>query len=409
MADRIVQTSRDYALVRDDGAIADADTALVGSGVDANAVGATLKIGATNAEAIEIGRDAKNVTIKGNLIVEGTQQSSETLDVTDRVIHVNASTGNQPVPAAIAGIAVDRGQTSGTKRDMSALIWDESNGRWVFALITQGDDATLGALQSLRVGAFTAIGGAVALTANAASSFTTSAGALTLTSAIAATWSTAAGFLTVNGAGGMRLQGGGTTAIEISSAGTSITVQAGATLGATGTGNFNLPNNTDARFKVEGSSVSANVTATNLSALTGGGPTALHKHKQMVLDGLTTSGLATGQAAYISAANTAAATDSAVEAQSMFAGVYDGTSGELVAAGEIAAAQFTTAGGAPSAGARVWLAAAADDTNTGAGKFTATKPVAGFVSEVGICLDAANYASAKTCKVLLQPKAVVAA
>jgi hypothetical protein len=409
MAQEKVKTYRDSALVRDEGAIEDANTALVGIGIDTNAADAAMKIGATNAGSVELGRSTKNVIVKGNLIVEGTQTASDTLNVTDRVIHVNASTGNQAVPAAIVGVAVDRGQASGTKRDMAAIIWDESNARWVFSLITQGDDATLGALQALRVGAFTATGGAVALTANAASSFTTSAGALTLTSAAAATWSTAAGFLTVNGAGGMRLQGGGTTALEIDSAGTSITVQTGATLGTTGTGNFNLPNNGTARFKIEGSSVSANVTAANLDALTGGSATALHKHKQVVINGLTTSGLATGQAAYISAANTATATDRAVEAKSVFAGVYDGTSGELVTGGEVAAAQFTTAGGSPAAGARVWLAATADDTNTGAGKFTATKPVAGFVSEAGICLDPANYAGAKTCKILLQPKAVTAA
>ncbi len=403
-----VLTLHDRAVQRDQGAIADDDIALVGTGIDASDSSVVLKIG-PEAEGVEIGQADKSVTIKGNLVVEGTQTASETLNVTDRVIHVNASTGNQAVPAAITGLAVDRGQASGTKRDMAAVIWDESNSRWLFTLITQGDDVTLGALQALRVGAFTATGGAVALTANAASSFTTSAGALTLTSAVAATWSTVAGFLTVNGAGGTRLQGGGTTALEIDSAGTSITVQAGAMLGATGTGNFNLPNNASARFQIEGSSVSANVTATNLAALTGGGLTTLHKHKQAVLDGMTTAGLTTGQATYISAANTGTATDSAVEAKSVFAGVYNGTSGEIVTGGEIAAAQFTTAGGAPSAGARVWLAATADDTNTGAGKFTATKPVTGFVSEVGICLDPANYGGSKTCKILLQPKAVTAA
>jgi len=59
------------------------------------------------------------------------------------------------------------------------------------------------------------------------------------------------------------------------------TIQAGSTLATTSTGNINLPNNTNGggtRFNIEGSPVTANVTAANLNTLTGGGATALHSH-----------------------------------------------------------------------------------------------------------------------------------
>lgn len=60
-----------------------------------------------------------------------------------------------------------------------------------------------------------------------------------------------------------------------------LTVQGSTTLGTTGTGNIDLPNNASARFKIEGSSVSANVTAANLNTLTAGpasDASALHYH-----------------------------------------------------------------------------------------------------------------------------------
>jgi hypothetical protein len=56
-------------------------------------------------------------------------------------------------------------------------------------------------------------------------------------------------------------------------------VQAGKTLSTTGTGNIDLPNNVSARFKVEGVSVGATVTAGNLGTLSdGSNADALHTH-----------------------------------------------------------------------------------------------------------------------------------
>lgn len=126
------------------------------------------------------------------------------------------------------------------------------------------------------------------------------------------------------------------------------------------------------------------------------------------IPGMTVSGLTSGQAAYLSAANVATATDNGTLSKSRIVGVYEGVTNTLQGTGLINDAQFTTAGGAPAAGAPVYLAAAADDTGAGAGKFTATPPTTGNVAEVGICLDPANYASAKTVKIFLQPKTVVA-
>jgi hypothetical protein len=260
-------------------------------------------------------------------------------------------------------------------------------------------------------GALTQTTGAVSLTGNAASSFTTSSGALTLTSAVAATWSTTAGALTLNGTGGLSLQGGGVTALAVNNAGTAITVQGGATLGTTGTGNINLPNNGSARFQIEGASVSSNVTAANLGTLTAGSSSiadSLHTHAGIpVLTGLTTTGLGDGDFAYISANNTVSKTDATALASSYVIGANTGTSGAIVTGGLISNAKFTTAGGSPSAGSPVYLALSTDDTSTGSGKLTATVPSTGIVVEVGICIDNSNYAASKTAKVLLQPKMAI--
>lgn len=77
--------------------------------------------------------------------------------------------------------------------------------------------------------------------------------------------------------GSIWLQSNGTSRLCVT-AGGYLTVQAGALLNTTGTGNIDLPNNVNARFKIETAAVSANVTAANLTELTGGGVTALHTH-----------------------------------------------------------------------------------------------------------------------------------
>jgi len=192
-----------------------------------------------------------------------------------------------------------------------------------------------------------------------------------------------------------------------------MTMQAGTVLGTTGSGNINLPNNGSARFQIEGSSVSANVTAANLNTLTGGSSSvadSLHTHSniaQLGITGFTTTGLGDGDFAYVSSANTVSKTDSASISTSKCIGANEGTVGAITCYGVIENAKFTTAGGSPSVGAAVWLAALTDDSNAGAGKLTATAPSAGVVAEIGIVLDNANYAGSKTSKVLLQIKSPV--
>jgi len=195
--------------------------------------------------------------------------------------------------------------------------------------------------------------------------------------------------------------------------GTNTTVSAGVLLSTAGSGNINLPNNGSARFQVEGVAVSANVTAANLGLLTGGSNAdALHVHSasaEIGLGSLTTTGMSggTGTFAYLSAANTVLPTDSAAIGTARVVGCYNGVANSVTVHGVIAAAKFTTVGGSPVVGSPVYLAAASDDTNTGAGKLTATCPSSGVVSEVGICVDASNYAGAKTARVVLQIKSPV--
>lgn len=251
---------------RSDPVVGSTSTLLCGAGIDASAAGA-FAIGATNATTITIGRSGQSVSFPGTVTIGSL---STTVDIADRVIHLGVTTGNVAVPTLPIGISADRGASAGTKRDMSSLVWDETVSKWKLCLITAGDDATLGAYQALNCGLVTSdagivsTGGPVTLTANAASSLTTSAGTLTLTGAIASVWSTVSGLLSISGAGGISLQGSSTPALVVNSGGTAVTVQAGATLAATGTGNINLPNNGSARFQIEGVAVGAGVTAAAL-------------------------------------------------------------------------------------------------------------------------------------------------
>lgn len=85
--------------------------------------------------------------ISNNLVVNGTTTTvnSTTVDVADRVIHVNHSTGIIPAPSQIAGISIHRGSPDGiTDRDHYGLYWDEPNNLWKFSVNTLGDDSSLG-------------------------------------------------------------------------------------------------------------------------------------------------------------------------------------------------------------------------------------------------------------------------
>jgi len=131
---------------RTDPVVGSTSTLLCGSGIDASAAGA-FAIGATNATTITIGRSGQTVSFPGTVSIGTT---STTVDIADRVIHLGVTTGNAAVPTLPIGISADRGASSGTKRDMSSLVWDETASRWKFCLITTGDDATLSTYQTVQ-------------------------------------------------------------------------------------------------------------------------------------------------------------------------------------------------------------------------------------------------------------------
>lgn len=120
-------------------------------------------------------------------------------------------------------------------------------------------------------------------------------------------------------------------------------VQASKTLSTTGSGNINLPNNGSARFKIEGTSVGATVTAPTLDTLSNGSSAdALHTHTSVSsASNLSVSGLTlfatplAGEVGYISANNTAARARANVAGTSGAVGVYNSVSGALVVSGKV--------------------------------------------------------------------------
>lgn len=127
------------------------------------------------------------------------------------------------------------------------------------------------------------------------------------------------------------------------------------------------------------------------------------------ITGQTTAAMSTGLFGYISGVSTHTPTDNAAMSTSRLSGAFNGTAGSMQTTGKALAVSFTTAGGSPSNGAAVYIAAAADDGATGAGKLTATAPSASgsVVAEAGIVLDNSSYAGSKTCVVLIQPKSPI--
>jgi hypothetical protein len=128
---------------------------------------------------------------------------------------------------------------------------------------------------------------------------------------------------------------------------------------------------------------------------------------EMVITGQTTTGLADGDFGYVSAANTWSKSQSdGTATQATVISCNEGTASRMTLPGSVIEnAKFTTAGGSPAVGATVWLAAAADDGATGAGKLTATAPTASgsYLVACGVCVDAANYAGSKTAKIIFSP------
>ena len=132
------------------------------------------------------------------------------------------------------------------------------------------------------------------------------------------------------------------------------------------------------------------------------------------IPGIDTSAMfgGNGQAAWFSHPSYAEPTDNLAPKSSQFAGIV--SSGSIVTQGEVTA-QFTTVGGQPAAGSPVYLAAGTDDSNTGMGKLTATRPITATLADVinfngtvpesvvivGTAVDCTLYASNKTCLVAI--------
>jgi len=118
---------------------------LTAGGVDA---AAALSLGGTSATSVAVGRVGIPVTINGDVTFTGsvTRIISTDVDIADRYIRVNYSTGVVPVPTLPVGLGAERGSADGvTPRDAAGWFWDESLSRWRAAFNTAADGTTIGA------------------------------------------------------------------------------------------------------------------------------------------------------------------------------------------------------------------------------------------------------------------------
>jgi hypothetical protein len=135
---------------------------LVNANVDAAAAIAGTKIspnfGSQNVVTTGSGSFASitttgDILVGGNLTVNGTTTTvkSTVVDVEARIEHLNwAPIGSVPVPTLPTGIEVERGDTGVTRRDAAAVLWDESNQLWQFALQTSANDTAVGATLAIK-------------------------------------------------------------------------------------------------------------------------------------------------------------------------------------------------------------------------------------------------------------------
>lgn len=125
-----------------------------------------------------------------------------------------------------------------------------------------------------------------------------------------------------------------------------------------------------------------------------------------IIDGQDTSALAEGEIGFVAGTNIwVKAKCDGTEAQASAMGIGTATAGEVLPPSQKATVKFTTAGGAPVPGDDVFLAAAASDGNTAAGKASAIPPPPGtFQTVVGVCLDASLYASQKKAVIVFLPE-----
>ena len=202
--------------------------------------------------------------------------------------------------------------------------------------------------------------------------------------------------------------------------GNSITVQPGTVLNCAGTGAIDLSTDNTVPgavfFRIDNVPVGATggtaITALNFDKLFDGSVVTTHTHSGLSGSSLDVAGLDTTTKSVTtglfgfqdSTANEMDLTDADAPAKSFCFGGNTGTAGTMRIAGVVAAAKFNTDDLTPVNGAPVFLSPATKDTGTAAGKLTSKAPstVGQSVAQVGICMDASNYAALKTCKILLQ-------
>ena len=194
----------------------------------------------------------------------------------------------------------------------------------------------------------------------------------------------------------------GATGITMTATGT-FTIATGSELNTTGTGMIDLPS----LFQINNVAVSANVTAANLTELTGAGVTSLHTHAASPATVLTQGGLtlwatpASGEVGYVSGNDTVAKCIATALSTSRFFGSYAGTASTLTVQG-VVPMLFVASLTSITAGTPVFISAAT------AGKVTKTAPSTStqVVAEVGILLDGSGYndAAGSAHDVLIQVK-----
>jgi hypothetical protein len=359
--------------------ISDANTLMVGNGITTNSVAmsidtaAAITIGGTSATSLTIGRAAQGATMRGTT----TFGTGTTVTITD------------------AGVSTFNG---------SATFTNSISQTGANTFSTGTGSVSLNGATTL-ISSFTQTG---------ANTFSTGTGSVSLngnTSVTGANTLTVGGVATFNGGATVAssaLSGTGTASLDFSAASGVFKTTTGAV--TIGPGAVTVSGATT--YTGAGTALTVNNNATVTGTLTVGTLVATTE----LVASLATSGLTTaamtggaGQVGYLSGASTISPTDNAAAATSRAFGVFNGTAGQAIYVGTIAAALFTTAGGSPTNGAPVYLAAAADDGATGAGKLTATAPsaVGSVVAQVGLCMDNANYAGLKTAKILWQPMSIV--
>lgn len=352
----------------------------------------TINIGFGNATAISIGRTGVTTTIDGTLALVNP------LAIGSGGTNSATALSNNRVMKSVGGAIVEA-----TAITAARALKSDANGIPVASTATA---ASLDALSGTNTGDQT-----ITLTGNVTGSGTGSF-ATTIAAGVV-TNSMLAGSITASNLVGTDIATVGTVTSGTWNATTIAVVHGGTGQTSYTDGQLLIGNSSGNTLTkstlTQGSGISITNAGGSITIAATGGAAATDT---VDLTGVDTSALSTGLAGYVSANDVLSLTDATAAASTIgFVGVYNGTTNTVDGFGKSPVVQFTTAGGSPAAGGPVYLALATDDTNTGAGKFTATAPdpsIALSVSyQVGICLNNSNYASLKTAKVWLFPGTLI--